>query len=165
MSTLNIPLLYRRSYLSLNYTRLPPGPQRLKLPMSKTDFQGPCDVRAIEVRLYFSDIGVMDEEGYCTICGRIKDIIIRGGENINPLEVEQILYTHPKIKDVQVGVKHTAVNCVYIHTYMGRPRWLSWMRHPTGDQEVAGSTPAEVGNILSWRLIMKYFLRSFSPFR
>ena len=47
----------------------------------------------------------------------------------------------------------------------GRPRWLSWMRRPTGDQEVAGSTPAEVGNILSWRLIMKYFLRSFSPFR
>ena len=36
---------------------------------------------------------------------------------------------------------------------------------PTGDQEVAGSTPAEVGNILSWRLIVKYFLRSFSPFR
>ena len=46
-----------------------------------------------------------------------------------------------------------------------RPRWLSWMRRPTGDQEVAGSTPAEVGNILSWRLIMKYFLRSFFPFR
>ena len=45
------------------------------------------------------------------------------------------------------------------------PRWLSWMRRPTGDQEVAGSTPAEVGNILSWRLIIKYFLRSFSPFR
>ena len=34
---------------------------------------------------------------------------------------------------------------------------------PTGDQEVAGSAPAEVGNILSWRLIMKYFLQSFSP--
>ena len=41
----------------------------------------------------------------------------------------------------------------------------SWMRRPIGDQEVAGSTPAEVGNILSWRSIMKYFLRSFSPFR
>ena len=38
-----------------------------------------------------------------------------------------------------------------------RPRWLSWMRRPTGDQEVAGSTPAEVSNILLWRLIMKYF--------
>ena len=36
---------------------------------------------------------------------------------------------------------------------------------PTVDQEVAGPTPAEVGNILSWRFIMKYFLRSFSPFR
>ena len=44
------------------------------------------------------------------------------------------------------------------------PRWLSWMRRPTGDQEVAGSTPAKVGNILSWRLIMKYFLWSFSLF-
>ena len=43
-----------------------------------------------------------------------------------------------------------------------RPRWLSWMRRPTGDQEVAGSTPAEVGNILSWRLIMKYFLYGHS---
>ena len=52
-----------------------------------------------------------------------------------------------------------------ITLYISRPRWLSWMRRPTGDQEVAGSTPAEVGNILSWRLIVKYFLRSFSPFR
>ena len=51
------------------------------------------------------------------------------------------------------------------YVLVGRPWWLSWMRRPTGDQEVAGSTPAEVGNILSWRLIMKYFLRSFSPFR
>ena len=45
-----------------------------------------------------------------------------------------------------------------------RPRWLSWMRCPTGDQEVAGQPRSEVGNILSWRLIMKYFLHSFSPF-
>ena len=42
----------------------------------------------------------------------------------------------------------------------GRKR-NSWMRRPTGDQEVAGSTLAEVGNILSWRLIMKYFLWAF----
>ena len=52
-----------------------------------------------------------------------------------------------------------------IRLKLSRPRWLSWMRRPTGDQKVAGLTPAEVGNILSWRLIMKYFLRSFSPFR
>ena len=48
---------------------------------------------------------------------------------------------------------------------MCRPRWRSWMRVRLETQEVAGLTPAEVGNILSWRLIMKYFLRSFSPFR
>ena len=46
-----------------------------------------------------------------------------------------------------------------------QPRWLIWMRRLTGDREVAGSTPAEVGNILLWRLIMKYFLRSFFHFR
>ena len=55
-------------------------------------------------------------------------------------------------------------NDPYVYMTICRPRWLSWMRRPTGDQEVAGSTPAKVGNILSWRLIMKYFLRSFSPF-
>ena len=46
--------------------------------------------------------------------------------------------------------------------HSGRPWWLSWLRRLTADQEVGGSTPAEVGNFLSWRLIMKYFLRSFS---
>ena len=54
----------------------------------------------------------------------------------------------------------------YISKYIRSclPRWLSWIRRPTGDQEVPGSTPAKVGNFLSWRLIMKYFLWSFSPF-
>ena len=48
----------------------------------------------------------------------------------------------------------------------GFPTWVAQLdARPTGDQEVAGSAPAEVGNILSWRLIMKYFSRSFSPFR
>jgi fatty-acyl-CoA synthase len=44
----------------------------------------------------------MDENGYCKITGRIKDMIIRGGENIYPREIEEFLYTHPKVKDVQV---------------------------------------------------------------
>ena len=54
-------------------------------------------------------------------------------------------------------------NVPFLHK--SRPRWLSWIRRPTEDQEVAGSTPTEVGNILSWRLIMQYFRRSFSRFR
>ena len=60
---------------------------------------------------------------------------------------------------------YSACECMAFHCTVCRPRWISWMRRPTGDQEVKGSTPAEVGNILSWLLIMKYFLWSFSPFR
>lgn len=52
--------------------------------------------------LHSGDIGTMDEQGYLTITGRIKDLIIRGGENIYPREIEEFLYTHPKITEVQV---------------------------------------------------------------
>ena len=52
--------------------------------------------------LHTGDLAIMDENGYCRITGRIKDMIIRGGENIYPREIEEFLYTHPKIKDVQV---------------------------------------------------------------
>ncbi len=52
--------------------------------------------------MHTGDIAVMDEEGYVSIVGRIKDMIIRGGENIYPREIEEFLYTHPKISDVQV---------------------------------------------------------------
>uniref|UniRef100_A0A0B7B2P5 Medium-chain acyl-CoA ligase ACSF2, mitochondrial n=1 Tax=Arion vulgaris TaxID=1028688 RepID=A0A0B7B2P5_9EUPU len=48
------------------------------------------------------DLAVMSADGYCSIVGRIKDMLIRGGENIYPLEIEQVLYNHPKIKDIQV---------------------------------------------------------------
>jgi fatty-acyl-CoA synthase len=44
----------------------------------------------------------MDEDGYCNIVGRIKDMIIRGGENVYPREVEEFLYTHPAVADVSV---------------------------------------------------------------
>lgn len=52
--------------------------------------------------LHTGDLAVMDENGYCKITGRIKDMIIRGGENIYPREIEEFLYTNPKVKDVQV---------------------------------------------------------------
>lgn len=52
--------------------------------------------------LHTGDLAVMDGNGYCRITGRLKDVIIRGGENIYPREIEEFLYTHPKIKDVQV---------------------------------------------------------------
>ncbi|QOV09597.1 AMP-binding protein [Viridibacillus arvi] len=52
--------------------------------------------------LHTGDIAVMDEDGYIDITGRIKDMVIRGGENIYPREVEEFLYEHPQIQDVQV---------------------------------------------------------------
>jgi fatty-acyl-CoA synthase len=52
--------------------------------------------------LHTGDLAVMDENGYCKITGRIKNMIIRGGENIYPREIEEFLYTHPKISDTQV---------------------------------------------------------------
>lgn len=52
--------------------------------------------------MHTGDLAAMDEEGYVTITGRIKDLIIRGGENISPKWIEDFLYTHPKIYDVQV---------------------------------------------------------------
>jgi fatty-acyl-CoA synthase len=48
------------------------------------------------------DMAVIDDEGYCNIVGRIKDMIIRGGENIYPREVEEYLFRHSKVQDVQV---------------------------------------------------------------
>jgi fatty-acyl-CoA synthase len=52
--------------------------------------------------MHTGDLATMDEEGYCNIVGRIKDMVIRGGENIYPREVEEFLYRHPKVADVQV---------------------------------------------------------------
>ena len=52
--------------------------------------------------MHTGDLATLDDEGYCNIVGRIKDMVIRGGENIYPREIEEFLYTHPKIADVQV---------------------------------------------------------------
>ncbi|HSU05859.1 MAG TPA: AMP-binding protein, partial [Acetobacteraceae bacterium] len=52
--------------------------------------------------MHTGDLATIDAEGYCNIVGRIKDMIIRAGENVYPREVEEFLYRHPKIQDVQV---------------------------------------------------------------
>ena len=52
--------------------------------------------------MHTGDLAVMREDGYCNIVGRIKDMVIRGGENIYPAEIEEFLYQHPDIEDVQV---------------------------------------------------------------
>lgn len=73
--------------------------------------------------LHSGDIGVMDEDGYVQVTGRIKDMIIRGGENVYPREVEEFLYTHPAIQEVQViGVPDERLGeqvCAWIKCHEG----------------------------------------------
>jgi fatty-acyl-CoA synthase len=52
--------------------------------------------------MHTGDLATMDDDGYVNIVGRIKDMVIRGGENIYPREIEEFLYTHPAVEDVQV---------------------------------------------------------------
>jgi fatty-acyl-CoA synthase len=52
--------------------------------------------------MHTGDLAILDAEGYCTITGRLKDMLIRGGENVYPREIEEFLYLHPKVQAVQV---------------------------------------------------------------
>jgi fatty-acyl-CoA synthase len=81
--------------------------------------------------LHSGDLGVMDGEGYTRIVGRLKDMIIRGGENVYPREVEEFLFTHPAVEQVQVfGVpdkKYGEQVCAWIKLRAG---------HAAGEDEV-----------------------------
>ena len=74
------------------------------LVMKGYDGEPEATARVIDAEgwLHSGDLGVMREDGYLKITGRAKDMIIRGGENIYPREIEEFLYTHPKIAEVQV---------------------------------------------------------------
>jgi len=73
--------------------------------------------------MHTGDIAIIDTEGYCNIVGRIKDMVIRGGENLYPREIEEFLYRHPKIQDVQIfGVaddRYGEELCAWIRTRAG----------------------------------------------
>jgi fatty-acyl-CoA synthase len=74
--------------------------------------------------MHTGDLAIMRPDGYCNIVGRIKDMVIRGGENVYPREVEEFLYTHPDIEDAQViGVpdeKYGEEICAWIRMKAGR---------------------------------------------
>jgi fatty-acyl-CoA synthase len=74
--------------------------------------------------MHTGDLAIIREDGYCNIVGRIKDMVIRGGENVYPREVEEFLYTHPDIEDAQViGVpddKYGEEICAWIRMKPGR---------------------------------------------
>jgi len=73
--------------------------------------------------MHTGDLATMDAEGYVNIVGRIKDLVIRGGENVYPREIEEFLYSHPDIADVQVigvpDVKYGEELCAWIRMREG----------------------------------------------
>jgi fatty-acyl-CoA synthase len=82
--------------------------------------------------MHTGDLAVMDDAGYLNIAGRIKDMVIRGGENIYPREVEEFLYTHPLIEDVQVigvpDVKYGEELCAWVKLRPGSELSLGELR-------------------------------------
>jgi fatty-acyl-CoA synthase len=75
--------------------------------------------------MHTGDLAVMRDDGYCNVVGRIKDMVIRGGENVYPREIEEFLYTHPDVEDAQViGVpdeRYGEEICAWIRLKPGRP--------------------------------------------
>jgi len=75
--------------------------------------------------MHTGDLAVMRADGYCAIVGRIKDMVIRGGENVYPREIEEFLYTHPDIEDAQViGVPDARYGeeiCAWLRMRPGAP--------------------------------------------
>ncbi|NRN69848.1 Acetoacetyl-CoA synthetase / Long-chain-fatty-acid--CoA ligase [Kibdelosporangium sp. 4NS15] len=84
--------------------------------------------------MHTGDLAVMDDEGYLSITGRIKDMVIRGGENIYPREIEEFLYTHPDILDAQViGVPDERYG----------EELMAWVRMREGAQPLTAGTLKE----------------------
>jgi len=82
--------------------------------------------------MHTGDLATIDEEGYCNIVGRIKDMVIRGGENVYPREIEEFLYRHPKIQDVQVigvpDVRYGEELCAWVRLRDGESATIEEIR-------------------------------------
>ena len=91
--------------------------------------------------MHTGDLATIDDEGYCNIVGRIKDMIIRGGENVYPREIEEYLFRHPKIEDVQViGVpdpKYGEEICAWVKLRSGETSSL---------EEIAGFCKGQIAH-------------------
>jgi fatty-acyl-CoA synthase len=87
------------------------------------DVDKTCEAIDVAGWMHTGDLATLDAEGYCNITGRLKDLVIRGGENISPREVEDFLYRHPSVQAVQAfGVpdaKYGEALCVWIQLKPG----------------------------------------------
>jgi fatty-acyl-CoA synthase len=98
--------------------------------------------------MHTGDLATMDADGYCNIVGRIKDMVIRGGENVYPREIEEFLYRHPKIQDVQVfGIPDTRYGeelCAWIRLRAGETLTAEDVREFCRDQIAHYKVPRHI---------------------
>lgn len=97
--------------------------------------------------MHTGDLATIDDEGYCNIVGRIKDMVIRGGENLYPREIEEFLYRHPKIQDVQIfGVADSRYG----------EELCAWIRVRSGEQMTADEVRAFCEGQIAHNKIPRY---------
>jgi fatty-acyl-CoA synthase len=97
--------------------------------------------------MHTGDLATIDDEGYCNIVGRIKDMVIRGGENLYPREIEEFLYRHPKIQDVQIfGVADSRYG----------EELCAWVRVRPGEQMTADEVRAFCEGQIAHNKIPRY---------
>jgi fatty-acyl-CoA synthase len=98
--------------------------------------------------MHTGDLATMDADGYCNIVGRIKDMVIRGGENVYPREIEEFLYRHPKIQDVTVfGVpdeRYGEELCAWIKIRVGEKLTAEEVRDFCRDQIAHYKVPRHI---------------------
>jgi fatty-acyl-CoA synthase len=98
--------------------------------------------------MHTGDLATMDSEGYVNIVGRIKDMIIRGGENVYPREIEEFLYSHPKISEVQIiGVPDPKYG----------EQIMAWVKLKPGEQVSAEELQAFCKGQIAHYKIPRYF--------
>jgi fatty-acyl-CoA synthase len=118
--------------------------------------------------MHTGDLAVLDAEGYCNIVGRSKDMIIRGGENVYPREIEEFLFRHPKVADVAVvGVPHERFGeevCAWIKLKAGIEAGEEEIRQFCREQIAHYKVPAHIVFVESFPLtvtgkVQKYLIR------
>lgn len=118
--------------------------------------------------MHTGDLAVMDEEGYVNIVGRLKDMVIRGGENIYPREIEEFLYRHPKVQDVQVigvpDVKYGEELCAWIKLREGESASADEIREFCRGQIAHYKVPRHIRFVSEYPMtitgkIQKYLMR------
>ena len=121
--------------------------------------------------MHTGDLATMDPQGYVNIVGRLKDMVIRGGENVYPREVEEFLYRHPKVQDVQViGVpdpKYGEEICAWIKLHEGEQASAEEIREFCRGQIAHYKVPRHIRFVDAFPMtitgkVQKYLMRDIS---